>query len=168
VIILINDEQSNIVKTGKSGDFTAEQLDFLQSLDYSTNLMIWADYREKNVTTGKMEDHHWTPYLTIVPEKQAEYESGKESLMTYLKENSKNSRASVDPDNLQPAKLYFTVTKEGAIKNVRLDRSSNYPSVDERMIELITNAPGKWKPAENSEGEKVDQELVISFGLMGC
>ena len=39
---------------------------------------------------------------------------------------------------------------------------------DKKMIELITNLPGKWAPAENQKGEKVDQELVISFGLMGC
>ena len=71
-------------------------------------------------------------------------------------------------DKLQPAKLYFTVSKEGMIENVRLDRTSNFPAVDETMIELITNAPGKWIPAENSKGEKVDQELVVSFGLMGC
>jgi hypothetical protein len=36
------------------------------------------------------------------------------------------------------------------------------------MTELITNFPGTWEPAENSKGEKVDQELVVSFGLMGC
>ncbi len=26
----------------------------------------------------------------------------------------------------------------------------------------------KWKDASNAKGEKVDQELVFSFGLMGC
>jgi len=36
------------------------------------------------------------------------------------------------------------------------------------MIELITKTPGEWQPAENYKGEKVDQELVVSFGLMGC
>jgi hypothetical protein len=36
------------------------------------------------------------------------------------------------------------------------------------MIELISNSPGKWKPAENSVGEKVNQKLVFSFGMMGC
>ena len=30
------------------------------------------------------------------------------------------------------------------------------------------NAPRAWQPAENAKGEKVDQELVISFGAMGC
>ena len=36
------------------------------------------------------------------------------------------------------------------------------------MIELIYKIPGTWQPAENAKGEKIDQELVLSFGLMGC
>ena len=39
---------------------------------------------------------------------------------------------------------------------------------DNKMIELITKTPGLWIPAENSRGEKVDQELVLSFGMVGC
>ena len=130
--------------------------------------MFSADLKEKNAETGVLEDTRWTPYLTIVPEKQAEYSEGKEALMKYLKENSEDARAHIIPEKLQPAKLYFTVTKNGTIAHVRLDRSSNYPVVDKRMIDLITNLPGKWEPAENLKGEKVDQELVISFGLIGC
>jgi hypothetical protein len=36
------------------------------------------------------------------------------------------------------------------------------------MMELIQMTPGQWQPAENELGEKVDQELVVSFGLIGC
>ena len=90
--------------------------------------------------------------------------------MDYLKNHSLEARtkANVVAEKLKPAKLYFTVSKTGTIENVRLDRSSNYPIVDEAMIELIKNAPGEWLPAENEKGEKVEQELVVSFGLMGC
>ena len=168
VIIIIDDKHSDIVETGNSGVLTDAQLKLLKSLDYSTNIKIRADYLKKNMETGKLEDSYSSPHLTIVPEKQAVYAGGKEALMEYLKENSKESRVNVDANKLQPAKLFFTVTKEGTIEKVYLDRSSNYPSVDQRMIELITKAPGKWVPAENFKGEKVDQELVVSFGLMGC
>lgn len=170
VMLLIENEPSDDRITGNSNNFNNEQLDFFQSLDYSTNLMIWADYKEKNPKTGDLEDAHWTPYLTIVPEKQAEYTHGKEALIKFLKEASKEVRikANVDPEKLQPAKLFFTVTKNGGIKNVKLDRTSNYPLVDKTMIDLIKMTPELWQPAENSKGEKVDQELVVSFGLMGC
>lgn len=170
VIILDGEKQTDtkIKGTGKDGVLTAAQIKLLQSADYSTNLLIWADYKEKNIETGQLEDSHWTPYLTIVPEKQANYASGKDELIEYLKNNSEEVRANVDAEKLQPAKLFFTVTKNGTIENVNLDRPSGYPNVDETMKELITETQGAWKPAENSKGEKVDQELVISFGLMGC
>ena len=51
---------------------------------------------------------------------------------------------------------------------VKLDGASGYLSINNRMIELINKAPGKWNPAENAKGEKVDQELAVSFGLRGC
>ena len=117
---------------------------------------------------SQLQNSHWTLYLAVVPEKQAEYEGGKDALMEYLEENSKEARASIQMDELQPFKLFFTVTKKGTIENVKLDGTSGYLSINNTMIELITKAPGKWKPAENSKGEKVDQELVVSFGLMGC
>jgi len=167
-IILEDDRQTDLRVTRNSGDLTAAQLEFLKSLDYSTNILIWADYTEKNKETGELEESHWTPYLTIVPEKQASYQPGKDALIQYLKESSEDVRINVEAEKLQPAKLYFTVTKKGTIANVKLDRTSNYPAVDSKMVELITNAPGNWEPAENSKGEKVDQELVVSFGLMGC
>ncbi|PTM08999.1 MAG: hypothetical protein DA407_06740 [Bacteroidetes bacterium] len=170
VVLIIDDKESNVREFGTSDVLTEAQLNLLHSFDYSTNLMIAADYQGKNKETGVLEDTHWTPYLTIVPEKQAEYSEGQDALKVYLKESSKDSRdrANVDPEKLQPAKLYFTVTKNGTIENIKLDRTSNYPLVDYTMIELITKLPGTWIPAENHEGEKVDQELVVSFGLMGC
>ena len=56
----------------------------------------------------------------------------------------------------------------GAVEQVKLERSSGYPAIDKVMIELIQNAPHKWSPATNAQGEAVDQELVISFGQLGC
>ncbi len=47
--------------------------------------------------------------------------------------------------------------------------TTGYPSIDERFITLIKKIPGKWIPAENSRGEKIEQELVFTFGpANGC
>lgn len=170
IVIIKDDKETDIREIGYSNTLTASQLTLLQSFKHSTNFMIRADFQQKNKETGRLENNYTSPYLTIVPEKQAEYANGIDSLKEFLKENSITARvqANVDPEKLKPAKLYFTVTKSGTIENVKLDRSSNYPLVDKKMIELIQDTPGKWLPAENIKGEKVDQELVVSFGLMGC
>jgi hypothetical protein len=171
VILLDGDEKTNIRETdntGNSGILTPAQLKLLQSVDYSTNLLIWADYREKNFDTGNLENSTWTPYLTVVPEKQAIYLDGKDALKKFLKQETEAVRVNVQVDLLKPAKLFFTVTKNGNIENVYLDRTSGYPDVDKTMIELISKVPGVWESAQNTKGEKVDQELVVSFGLMGC
>lgn len=169
-VILFEGEKRSEVKESilNTNVFTTAQKEKMQSLPYSTNFMVWADYTEKNEETGELEDNHWTPHLTIVPETQAEYESGREGLKSYLIANTREMIANVNPEKLKPAKLYFRVTREGTLKDIRLDRSSGYPEVDNGMIELVSKLPGIWRPAENSEGEKVDQELVVSFGLMGC
>ena len=171
VIVLDGDEKTDIRETdnsGNSGNLTPAQLKLLQSADYATNLLIWADYREKSFDTGNLENSTWTPYLTVVPEKQAIYLDGKDALKAFLKQETEAVRANVEADLLKPAKLFFTVTKNGTIENVYLDRTSGYPDVDKTMIELISKAPGTWEPAKNAKGEKVAQELVVSFGLMGC
>lgn len=170
VIIIENDKESDVREFGSTDELNTAQLNLLQSSSYSTNLKIRTDFQQKNKETGELEDSYSTPHITIVPEKQAFYIGGKDTLMDFLKEHGKEVvRANnVQADKLQPAKLFFTVTNKGSIENVKLDRSSNYLEVDKKMIELITNTDGKWHPAENTKGEKVDQELVVSFGLQGC
>ncbi|WP_296385468.1 hypothetical protein [Winogradskyella sp.] len=171
VIVLDGENKTDVretANTGNSGNLTPAQIKLLQSADYSTNLLIWADYREKSFEDGQLQNSTWTPYLSVVPEKQAKYIDGKESLIAYLDKSSEAARANVESDKLKPAKIIFTVTKNGTIENAKLDRASGYPSVDKMMIELINNTPGTWEPAENIKGEKVDQALTISFGILGC
>lgn len=168
ISIVENERQTNISEIGYSNELTEAQLKLLQSFDYSTNFSIRADYEKMNAETGKLEVDYSNPHLTIVPEKQAKNVHGKYALIEYLKKNSKEAIADVQKDRLRPAKLHFTVTKKGTIENVRISNHSGYPAVDKTMIELISKAPGEWEPAENTKGEKVNQELVISFGLMGC
>lgn len=168
VIILDDYKQTDIKETGTSELLTAAQTKLLRSADYSTNILIKVDYQRQNKDTGQSWDTYFTPYLTIVPEKHAAYESGKNALIKYIKENSRAEKAIIENNKLRPGRLFFTVTKNGKISNVKLAAKSGYPSIDKKMIKLIYEAPEKWNPAENSKGEKVDQELVLFFGTLGC
>ncbi|MFK7781708.1 energy transducer TonB [Psychroserpens sp.] len=167
-IILKNDEPSEMTIDGKSATFNKAQLKFIKSIHYSTNFALRVEYEEKEPKSGYISDNYSSPYLTIVPEQQAKYSEGIDALKLFLKESCQTVLIGVDPEKLKPAKLYFTVTKDGAVENISLDRDSGYPNVDKKMIELIKETPEKWIPAKNMDGENVDQELVVSFGLMGC
>lgn len=180
VILIENDEHSDIRESGTSEMLTEKQKELLNSLDYSASFLIRADFEIKPEDIGKWEHDYFSPYYTIVPEKQAEYVteaiygnfdnkvSGREALVQFLAYGNKENIRNLDEDKLQPAKLYFTVTTIGTVENIHLDRSSGYPEIDKHMIQLISQTPGHWVPAENEIGEKVDQELVVSFGMVGC
>ena len=168
VIIFKDEKRSDIRANGTTFELNEEQLELIKSFDLSTSFVINAEYLQKNYETGQMEGSQSTPHLTLVPEKQAEYVMGFDALKYFFKKNTEEARVGVDPKNLKPAKLMFIVSKDGTIKDAKLDRSSNYPRVDKKMLELIYKTPGEWLPAENENGEYVEQELVVSFGLMGC
>ncbi|EAR00015.1 hypothetical protein [Maribacter sp. HTCC2170] len=158
-------------ETDQAGTSVSEDTASIAPITEETNQKIF-------VGPMQLENSDWAPYFTVVLKKQTEYDGGKDALyeggtdalMEYLKENSKEARAGYQMDELPPFELLFTVTKKGTIENakLKLDGASGYISINNRMIELITKTPGKWKPAENSKGEKVAQELVVSFGRRGC
>ena len=168
IILVINDKQSHFREVGYTSEFNEAQLELLKSSNYDTNFIVRTDYLEKNKVSGILEHSYSTPHLTIVPEKQATHFMGKETLKSYFKENCEEVLKDVDPEKLLAAKIYFTISENGIINKVYQDRPSGYPEVDKRMLQLIKELPGSWSPAENAEGEKVEQELVVSFGLMGC
>ncbi len=166
VTVAVLQDDDEIREIGDDKELNAAQIKLLQSTDYSTNFYIKARGKDKHPETGKIEDYVY--YITIIPEKEAEYKSGHDALIAYLKESSKEKTAIISEDKLQPGKVHFTITKNGAITNVKLTETSGYPSVDEELIKIIANMPEKWEPAENSKGEKVDQEFVFFFGRQGC
>ncbi|MCH9660898.1 MAG: hypothetical protein K0U54_08295 [Bacteroidetes bacterium] len=168
VTVLGDTREDEVEEIGTQGMFTEAQKSLLQSSVYGTDILIAANYREKLSETGKPENGAWTPYLTVVPEKQAEYMDGKEVLLDYLKENAAYYTLGIDQKVLRSARIRFKVTKEGKVIDVALDHTSGYKEIDWVMIDLINDLPKNWIPAQNAKGENVSQELVFSFGARGC
>jgi len=168
LIFIENDKQTNIRFKGESEMLTEAQLAFLHSAQYSSCFLVRTEFYSQNPVTGEAEFNYYSPHLTVVPEKQAVYKAGKEKLLAYFAKNNKENTLNLDEKKLRPAKLYFTVDKTGQITNVKLDRTSGYADIDDTMIDLLTHLEGDWEAAENEKGEKVDQELAISFGMLGC
>lgn len=155
-------------ETGINAKLNKAQKWLLESLDYSDNFYIEANCKYKNEETGEIEDYCFVYYVSIMPEQEAEYKDGQLALIDYLKNGSLEETANTKKELLKPGKVFFTVTQKGEIENVFLESSSGYKSIDKKMIELIKKIPGEWASATNSTGEKVDQELVFSFGIIGC
>ena len=168
VEVVIVDSEKNISERGDSGVFNAAQRKLLQSSDYSTNLYISTNCKSKYAGNGEMREDSLVYWMTIVPEKEAEFRAGHDALIEYLKENSKEFVAIIKQDKLRPGRVSFTITKIGTVANVKLTSTSGYPSVDTELVEMITNMPGEWNPAKNTQGEKVEQELIFFFGQAGC
>lgn len=145
---------------------TTAQINLLNSTDDSGNIYIRSDY--KIMGGGALYDRHLTYFISIVPDQQAEYQDGHESLISYLRKNTEEEVKIITKDGLKGGKVRFTVTKEGLVSKVDLTSTSGYTTVDKKLVEIIENIPGNWTPASNEKGEKVDQELVFFFGQMGC
>jgi len=170
LIIIKNNQHSNIREYGESENLTDRQLKLLKSTDYFSHFKLKTIFKEKNTKNSKLEEHWFGPYITVVPEKQAKYVDGKEALLTYLKENSIDDMNIITNKKLGAIKISFIVTKEGNVSNVIHDvMTTGYASIDQKLIELVKNIPGHWIPAENSNGEKMDYEFVFTFGPRdGC
>ena len=169
-LVIINDQgQSDERIYSKGKTLTEAQRKLLLSLNYSTSFNLRADCTHRNPETGEIESSFYSPHLTIVPEKQAVYLDGKEALLDYLiKGSKKEKKIAHQQEKLRPAKLFFIVTKNGSITNVRIGNHSGYEPIDKKLIKLVKELPGKWQAAENDKGEKIDQEFTISYGLEGC
>lgn len=169
-VLTIDDNYDPIKEVeGKSGEFNSVQLQLLASAPYSADILIRADYVMRNNKTGELEDSYSTPHITVVPETRAEYPGGGyDAFVDYVKSHKVEETVAISKDDLKPGKIRFTVSKVGTITKVTLISSSGYRKIDKRMVELITEAPGNWKVAQDTDGQRVEEQLVFSFGIIGC
>lgn len=168
---VIKDNQlSQLQVLGTTDQLSKAQTELLKSLDYFNHFTIRTEFKGKNMETGVIEDKYFGPHITIVPDQQATYTEGKDALLNYFKDYSRKDMNIVSTEKLNAIKISFIVNTEGKVTNVKHDAmSTGYPSIDKKMMALVKNIPGEWIPAQKANGEKIDQELVFTFGLAdGC
>lgn len=171
ISVLHNDNDVRDVEKSEMGqteELNAAQLELLNSCDYSTNLRISTLSKRTTIISGEVAHDSILRYITIVPEHEAEFKGGFDAVVDYVKEGIKEKTAIITRDQLQPGKVFFTVTEKGAIADVNIVETSGFPSIDEALKKIIMDMPQQWTPATNSKGEKVSQEFVFFFGLEGC
>ena len=166
-LVFLEDE-GNIVEYGNGINFTEAQKQLFERMDYSDNFYFTVDCSHEIGESGYTNEEYILYYLTILPETQAEYKSGKTALIDYLKIKSKDFVQNLDPGKLIPGTVSFVVNPMGEIENVTLEHTCGFSGVDQRMIDILNNVPGTWTPAKNSIGEPVSQSYIFSYGRVGC
>ena len=166
--IVLLPENKNNTEYGKGEILNPDQLALISLAEYSTNFYLRADYTRKTLNNFQVERNHIIYYMSVIPEKPAEYQNGHSSLINYLKQNSVEETLISSKNDLKPGKIRFTVTQQGEISDVILESTSGHQVIDQTMLNLISKAPGKWNPATNEDGKAVEQDLTFFFGVAGC
>lgn len=153
----------------KSGTkFSEEQVNLLQSTDYSTNFNLEGYAVPNTIIPDLNNKRHFNYSMTVVPENQASYKGGNEAFIDFLTAQCQPTIAKTKRGNLKSGNISFNVTKSGSISDVKIISTCGYPSVDKRMMDLMNELPQGWNIATNNDGEKLDQTLVFSYGQGGC
>ena len=157
-------------ETAKATDenLNNEQKAILQKLGYGQSFSVTGNIKMQRAHDKTIIADTLVYYISILPHQVAEYTPGNDSLISYLKSNSKQVINLATKDKLKPGKIDFNITKQGEVSSVKLTDSSGFDSIDKKMLELIQNLPGRWNSAKNIRDENVAQKLTFFYGAIGC
>lgn len=152
---------------GINDHLTPEQVSLLKSTDLGDEVVIDVAYKSKNFITKELDVRYMHYTATVVPEHEAEYPGGVESLKAYLKENAITKIPNESFKELQQVIIRFTIDEQGQTSNARLTTTSGDPKTDNLLLKTLNNMP-KWKPAVDIKGTRVSQDFEFIIGNTGC
>lgn len=152
---------------GSKATFNEAQLRFIKELNYSDNFVVIANLVHQN-ELNQFIPEMITPHYTVVPETQAYYIPGKRNLLNYIRSENAALIKDLSQDDIGAAAIFFTITKNGELRDIEVDRENTLPAIQLNLINLLKNLPGQWEAARNADGEKIDQRLMLFFGNQGC
>ena len=153
---------------GDNDILTDQQKNILRTADLGSNVVINIIYKTNNSATGDPESRIIHYDVTVIPEIEAEYSSGKDAMNKYLKDKAIDKLTDTK-DKPYKAVVSFTVSEEGKIADAQITKSSGSASTDKLLLKAITKMPD-WKPAQKANGTKVKQnfEFTVDTGTDGC
>lgn len=154
-----------------SDKLTNEQKNLLTNADLGSDVSIALKYQYKNKTDDQYGPRKQTVLctgsVTIVPENEAEFPGGFKQLADYVSTRIVGDKTEkTGLQKIERATVKFTVTEDGKVTNARLVNSTNDAAIDKLILDAFTTMPN-WKPATNSKGIKVKQDVYIPFSV-GC
>ncbi len=154
-----------------SDKLTAEQKNLLTNADLGSDVSITLKYQYKNKTDDQYGPRKQTVLctgsVTVVPETEAEFPGGFKQLADYVNTHIVGDKTEkTGLQKIERAAVKFIITEEGKVTDARLVSSTNDAAIDKLILDAFTTMPN-WKPATNSKGLKVKQQIYIPFSV-GC
>jgi hypothetical protein len=144
------------------------QIKLLKSLDYQDNFLLKILIKKKISNSGKIATRLLTYHLAVVPEKVAEYSLGKKAFIDFIRKNTETETLNVNKNKIGSGSISFMVLGNGEVFDIKLNNESRLKILDDKLMKLLNNLPGKWNPARNALDKPVAQEFIFFFGNQGC
>lgn len=168
--IEITTKSNNKIRTAYSENgvlLTDEQKNLLSNAEIDTPVSIAVNYKSRNSISEKYDDREMQVSFTVVPETKAEFVGGYDNMIAYLKEHSLKKIEAAKIKEFKPVSITFQVDENGETESINLTNSCGNHQINSLLIKVIENMP-KWKPAVNSNGEKVKQQFELIVGPDMC
>lgn len=145
-----------------------EQQAILSAADMGTDVIIDVSYKQKDIVTNKIENKKMHVVMTVIAEKEAQFEGGYKELISYLKVSCANKVPQVTNGQVKGTKIRFTINEKGETTSAKIIQEWGEPKIDEALMDAIKKMP-LWKAAEGENGVKMKQEFELSVGSAnGC
>ena len=164
--IIVTSDHNETKTRGKNDSLTEEQKRALQSAPIGSRIDIAVVYKSKNAATDNLENSTMRVSTCIVPEMEAQFIGGQDSLIHYLKENALKHIAK-DIGWLEPPTIAFYIDSDGHSKDAEIVKTSGNVALDGALIEIIEGMPA-WSPAKDVNGNSVKQAFEFLIGQAGC
>jgi len=150
--------------SGNSDVLNQDQKELLLLADRSSDIDVSVTYLPDNSLkdeTPKQYDFK----VTVLPDKNADYAEGAAQLIQYLHENSIVNIEAGSFTGYDLTAIKFTITEQGSITDIQIALPSKDKKIDGMLVTAISKMP-TWKPAEFSNGLKVNQDFILTVGNM--
>jgi hypothetical protein len=163
-IIAVNDGES-VRAEGANDVINTQQKSILNAADHGSEIQVNVKYKSQNATTKIYDEEEMKFSMSVVPELQAVYASGKENMNKYIKENGMD--LIISKKKMASGSIKFTIAEDGSIENPIISKETGHEDIDKILLDLITKMP-KWNPAKTIEGKNIKQEFEFRLSNNGC
>lgn len=153
-----------VVTQSQDSILTKEQKQLLYKADYGSEINVKVIYMPKN-KLSQNEEHEMNFTFTVDPDSAASYAEGNAELKEYIEANIAKKVDYTKLKQHQLATVKFTVMENGQIVNPHVLHSTDDEVTDKILLDAVCNMPN-WVPAQYANGEKTQQDHVLTVGDM--